>query len=310
MAGSASSQHASAPLGATAHLFNPGTETGEGSGVSLTEVGRLVPTGAAAFESDSTTGRCGIASADRDSLKTRMVRAADARLPHRERQEQARQTEHGLAVGAHLAFGVLEGLVLIGAARLEHASVLVQGGACTSDADDGGKDSHAFSLVFCSLLDGTRPQRYCRRGCRRVDRMHYIVRSGCNPLVTILNRGGAASTRYATQRFTFSVSGIFAISASRLEFSLSSSRISEARVAISAHGISRKGLYRSVHVVWPVGHNTRAWPHSVRTGYPLYLVRVTGLIIHTLLHACTARVIKEFRRLMVKQYPIAIDSMS
>ena len=33
MAGSASSQHASAPLGATAHLFNLGTETGEGSGV-------------------------------------------------------------------------------------------------------------------------------------------------------------------------------------------------------------------------------------------------------------------------------------
>ena len=64
MAGSASSQHASAPLGATAHLFNLGTETGEGSGVSLTEVGRLVPTGAAAFESDSTTGRCGIASVD------------------------------------------------------------------------------------------------------------------------------------------------------------------------------------------------------------------------------------------------------
>ena len=52
--------------------------------MSLTEVGRLVPTGAAAFESDSTTGRCGIASADRDSLKTRMVRAADARLPHSE----------------------------------------------------------------------------------------------------------------------------------------------------------------------------------------------------------------------------------
>ena len=51
----------------------------------MTEVGRLVPTGAAAFESDSTTGRCGIASADRrDSVKTRMVRAVDARLPLRE----------------------------------------------------------------------------------------------------------------------------------------------------------------------------------------------------------------------------------
>ena len=48
MAGSASSQHASAPLGATAHLFNPCTETvGEGSGVSLTEVGRIAPTGGA-----------------------------------------------------------------------------------------------------------------------------------------------------------------------------------------------------------------------------------------------------------------------
>ena len=46
-----------------------------------------------------------------------------------------------------------------------------------------------------------------------------------------------------------------------------------ARLAI--FGISRKGLYRSLAT-------TRAWPHSVRTGYPLYLVRVTGLIIHTL----------------------------
>ena len=50
----------------------------------MTEVGRLVPTGAAAFESDSPSGRCGVASVDRDSLKTRMLRAADARLLHSE----------------------------------------------------------------------------------------------------------------------------------------------------------------------------------------------------------------------------------
>ena len=50
----------------------------------MTEVGRLVPTGAATFESDSITGRCGASVDRRDSLKTRMVRAADARLLQRE----------------------------------------------------------------------------------------------------------------------------------------------------------------------------------------------------------------------------------
>ena len=37
--------------------------------------------------------------------------------------EQASQSKQCLAVGAHLAFGVLEGLVLIGTTRLEHAAV-------------------------------------------------------------------------------------------------------------------------------------------------------------------------------------------
>ena len=61
---------------------------GGGGGLSLTEVGRLVPTGAAAFESDSTTGCCGTSVDRRDSLKTRMVRAVDARLLQRERRSK------------------------------------------------------------------------------------------------------------------------------------------------------------------------------------------------------------------------------
>ena len=65
-------------------------------------------------------------------------------------EEQARQTEHGLAVGAHLVFGVLERLVLIGAARLEHAAVIVRGGACTSDADHRGQDTHMPSHLLAA----------------------------------------------------------------------------------------------------------------------------------------------------------------
>ena len=76
-----------------------------------------MPTGAAALESDSTTDRGGggVASLNRDSLKTRMDRVEHARLPHTERQSRlARPSSATLAVGAHLAFGVLEGLVLVG----------------------------------------------------------------------------------------------------------------------------------------------------------------------------------------------------
>ena len=53
--------------------------------------------------------------------------------------EQASQSEQCLAVGAHLAFGVLEGLALIGTTRLEHAAVLQDGG-CTRYTDHRGRD--------------------------------------------------------------------------------------------------------------------------------------------------------------------------
>eukprot|EP00964_Phaeocystis_antarctica_P110090 scaffold74458_cov20-Phaeocystis_antarctica.AAC.1 len=48
---------------------------------------RPVPTGAAALEADGAT-EGGIAPLNRDSSKTRMDRAEDARLPHTERQSR------------------------------------------------------------------------------------------------------------------------------------------------------------------------------------------------------------------------------
>ena len=66
-------------------------------------------------------------------------------------QEQARQTEYGLAVGAHLAFGVLEGLVLIGAARLEHAAV--QGGGLAVRKTMPLSCFHALQGLLQAYLD-------------------------------------------------------------------------------------------------------------------------------------------------------------